>query len=179
MQANRAKPASRTDDPTARFISRGYYSKRQICVHNDMNRLQSIPFPGQLGSPGRVIVTLNPLRQPDAIQCQRIYYLPIISSAGVQAARHLDLLNKADNTSYAGAWMGYAFHEDGFSAGLAVAKKIRTGVYDNPTRFRSGKELEEFIPRLSLKILLLRFVIATVQFAIATMECLTSKKRLG
>lgn len=143
-----------------------------------MNRLQSIPWPGQPGSVGRVIVTLNPIRRPDAIQCQRTYYLPIISSAGVKAAGKLDLLNEADNVSYAGAWMGYAFHEDGFSAGLAVAKKIRTGNYQNPSRFRYGEELKDSIPHLSLKIRLLRLAIATVQFGIATMEYLVSKKKL-
>lgn len=143
-----------------------------------MNRLQSLPWPGQPGSVGRVIVTLNPVRQPDAIQCRRTYYLPIISSAGVLAAQHLDELNRADNVSYAGAWMGYAFHEDGFSAGLAVANKIRTGTYENPTRFRSGEELKESVPRLSLKIRLLRFAIAIVQFGIEIVESLTKKKKL-
>lgn len=105
-----------------------------------MNRLQSVSWPGQPGSVGRVIVTLNPVQQRprDEIQCRRSYYLPIISSAALQAAQHLDLLNKADNVSYAGAWMGYTFHEDGFMAGLAVANKIRTDKYENPTRFRSG-----------------------------------------
>lgn len=174
----RAEIAVGNGDPTERLLSKSYYSKRRICVHNDMNRLQSIPFPGQPGSPGRVIVTLNPLRQPKAIQCQRTYYLPIISSAAVQASRQLDLLNKSDNISFAGAWMGFAFHEDGFSAGLAVAKKIRTGIYENPTRFRFGEELKEAVPRLSLKIQLLRFAIALVQFGIATVEFLTSKKKL-
>ncbi|KAF4965351.1 hypothetical protein F66182_18026, partial [Fusarium sp. NRRL 66182] len=113
----RAEIAVGNGDPTERLLSKSYYSKRRICVHNDMNRLQSITFPGQPGSPGRVIVTLNPLRQPKAIQCQRTYYLPIISSAAVQESRQLDLLNKSDNISFAGAWMGFAFHEDGFSAG--------------------------------------------------------------
>ncbi|RAO66186.1 uncharacterized protein BHQ10_002198 [Talaromyces amestolkiae] len=173
----RAKVDFGNDEQTERLLSKSYYSKRQICVHNDMNRLQSIPFPGRPGSPGRVIVTLNPLQKPEAIQCQRTYYLPIISSAAVQASRHLDLLNKSDNISFAGAWMGFAFHEDGFIAGLAVAKKIRTGVYENPTRFRFGEELKEAVPRLSLKIQLLRFAIATVQFGIATVEFLASRKK--
>lgn len=105
-----------------------------------MNRLQSVSWLGQSGSVSRVIVTLNPVwqPQPDAIQCRRTYYLPIVSSAAVQAAQHLNLINKAGNVSYAGAWMGYAFHEDGFRAGLAVANKIRTGKYENLIRFRSG-----------------------------------------
>ncbi|KUL88983.1 hypothetical protein ZTR_06086 [Talaromyces verruculosus] len=98
-----------------------------------MNRLQSVSWPSQPGSVGRVIVTLNPVqqRQRDEIQCRRSYYLPIISSAALQAAQHLDLLNKADNVSY-------AFHEDGFMAGLAVANKIRTDKYENPTQFQLG-----------------------------------------
>lgn len=143
-----------------------------------MNRLQSLPWPGQPGSVGRVIVTLNPVREPAAIQCRRTYFLPIISSAAVQAARHLDQLNEADNVSFAGAWMGYAFHEDGFCAGLAVANKIRTGTYENPTRFRSGEGLQESMPPRSFKIRLLRFAIAIVQFGIETVECLASKKKL-
>jgi predicted NAD/FAD-binding protein len=175
---SREQPASGKDDPTKRLISKSFYSKQQVCVHNDMNRLQSIPWPGQPGSPGRVIVTLNPLRQPDSIQCQRTYHLPIICSAGVKAARKLHLLNEADNVSFAGAWMGFAFHEDGFSAGLAVAKKILTGTYENPTRFRSGEDLKESVSRPSLKVRLLRLAIATVQFGISSMECLVSKKKL-
>lgn len=143
-----------------------------------MNRLQSIPLPGQLGSPGRVIVTLNGIKKPDAVQCRRTYYVPIISSASIHAAHDLALLNKADNVSYAGAWMGYAFHEDGFLAGLAVAKKIRTGIYENTTRVRFGEELGEFIPRPSFGIRLLRLGISAVQFGIATMENLASKKKL-
>ncbi|GAM42815.1 hypothetical protein TCE0_044r17131 [Talaromyces pinophilus] len=138
---SRTKPTFGEHDPTSLLLSNSYYTKRQICVHDDMYRLRSLPWPGKPGSVGRVIVTLNPVRQPDAIQCRRTYYLSIISSAGVLAARNLDVLNKADNVSYTGAWMGYAFHGGGSGAGLAVANKIRTGTYENPTRFRSGEEL--------------------------------------
>jgi predicted NAD/FAD-binding protein len=138
---SRTKPTFGEHDPTSLLLSNSYYAKRQICVHDDMYRLRSLPWPGKPGSVGRVIVTLNPVRQPDAIQCRRTYYLSIISSAGVLAARNLDVLNKADNVSYTGAWMGYAFHGGGSGAGLAVANKIRTGTYENPTRFRSGEEL--------------------------------------
>lgn len=84
------------------------------------------------------------------------------------------MINTADNISFAGAWMGYAFHEDGFNAGLAVARKILTGDYQNMTSVRYGEDLAEWIPKPSMKNNILRALLAVVQFVIEQVEDLTS-----
>jgi predicted NAD/FAD-binding protein len=40
---------------------------------------------------------------------------------------HLDRINGAGNISFAGAWMGFGFHEDGFAAGAHVARWLIQG----------------------------------------------------
>jgi len=145
-------------------------SKRQICIHSDLNKLQSIPLPGEPGSPGGVYISMNPIRTPKFIQYRQIYYHPIIDSKSVQATRKLPLINTAQNISFGGAWMGYAFHEDGFTAGSAVARKLLTGRYENPSDVRYGEDLKEWIYKPSMGIKMTRAVIAAIQFVIVRVE---------
>ncbi|KAL2822228.1 hypothetical protein BDW59DRAFT_163821 [Aspergillus cavernicola] len=53
-----------------------------------------------------------------------VYRHPKITPKSVQALKRLPSLRYGGDVSFAGAWMGYGFHEDGFVAGLQVAKKI-------------------------------------------------------
>jgi predicted NAD/FAD-binding protein len=149
-------------------------SEKQICIHNDMNKLQSIPYLDQPGSPGRVFVSLNPTRTPLYIQYRQIYHHPIIDSKSVHATRRLHLINNTTvdnkNISFAGAWMGYAFHEDGFNAGLAVARKLSTGKYENPTSVRYGEDLAEWIPKSSIGNCIIRAGLSVIQFVIELVE---------
>jgi hypothetical protein len=62
--------------------------------------------------------------------------------SALQAAQHLDLLNKADNVGYAGAWRGYVFYEDGFRAGLGRTRFVQTST---KTRHGFGRDILEWI----------------------------------
>lgn len=97
---------------------------RKISVTFDMNRLQGIPLPGEDGSPGRVLVSMNPIHSPRAVKGVYKYRHPLFSSASVLASKSLHAINGVTSVSFAGAWMGYGFHEDGFAAGLDAAGRI-------------------------------------------------------
>ena len=140
---------------------------QKISVTFDMNRLQSIPLPGEPGSPGRVLVSMNPIDPPSKVKGTYYYRHPLFSSASISAAKSLHLINGLANVSFAGAWMGYGFHEDGFAAGLQAARKIV-----NPTKpcFRSpicGTENEGWALRLHLRDTACRVAIHLVQMLIS------------
>lgn len=103
------------------------YKSSKISITFDMNKLQAIPNPGEYGSPGRVLVTMNPIRAPRSPQSSHVYYHPLITSESIIMSRHLHKINGVLNVSFAGAWMGYGFHEDGFAAGAHVAQTLIHG----------------------------------------------------
>ena len=140
-------------------------SAESMSVTFDMNRLQDIPFPGEPGSPGRVLVSMNPTREPKAVQSIHIYDHPVINSESVLATQKLALLNAAPNLSFAGAWMGYGFHEDGFAAGATVARKI-LGRLENPQDVAYGNQLPEFGYQWSIVDQIIRGLIRSVQWVI-------------
>lgn len=93
----------------------------QVSLTYNMNILQHIPrdiF-------GDVLVTLNPLHEPDpkTVQGSYSYEHPLYTPAAVQAQQRLAEIQNKRGISYAGAWTKYGFHEDGFSSGLRVAKE--------------------------------------------------------
>lgn len=94
--------------------------RHRVCLHYLLNRLQPLPF----AQP--VIVSLNPVRPIDPAQVlQRIDYAhPVFDLAAIAAQRRLHTLQGQAHTWYAGAWMGYGFHEDGLQAGLAAARAL-------------------------------------------------------
>ncbi len=85
-----------------------------------MNRLQHLP----VETP--VMVTLNPYRDvaPDHILGSFDYEHPIFDRAARAARDRLMHIQGAQQTWFAGAYMGNGFHEDGIQAGLAVAEMI-------------------------------------------------------
>ena len=93
----------------------------QVCLHYLINKLQPIPFEQP------VVVTLNPLREidPAHVLGEYDYAHPVFDLAAHQAQRQLHELQGELHTCYAGAWMGYGFHEDGLKAGLGAAKVLR------------------------------------------------------
>lgn len=93
----------------------------QVSLTYNMNILQHIPTQPF----GNVLVTLNPLFEPDpkTVQGRYEYAHPLYNTDSVRAQ---SLLHKIQNTrgiSYCGAWTKYGFHEDGFSSGLHVAQE--------------------------------------------------------
>jgi predicted NAD/FAD-binding protein len=89
-------------------------------VTYDMNRLQGI-------DPAKpLFVTLNPHRAPDpALTFGEFQYdHPQFNTAGLAAQRIFNQVQGVRHTWFAGAWLGYGFHEDGLRSGLRVALRL-------------------------------------------------------
>ncbi|WP_421791653.1 NAD(P)/FAD-dependent oxidoreductase [Hyphobacterium sp.] len=89
-------------------------------VTYDMNRLQGIDATKPL------FVTLNPHREPDPdlVFGEFQYDHPQFSRAGHAAQRIFNSVQGVKRTWFAGAWLGYGFHEDGLRSGLRVALRL-------------------------------------------------------
>jgi len=82
-----------------------------------MNSLQAI-------DPGRpLFVSLNPAREPDPALTFGAYDYdhPQFDTPSLAAQRRFSRIQGRGGIWYAGAWLGYGFHEDGLTAGLRVA----------------------------------------------------------
>ena len=92
----------------------------QVCLHYLINRLQPLPWEQA------VVVSLNPVRPiaPGKVVGEYDYAHPVFDLAAVAAQADMPALQGQNNRYYAGAWMGYGFHEDGLKAGLAAAAKL-------------------------------------------------------
>ncbi len=82
--------------------------------------MQPLPFSQD------VVVSLNPVRaiDPSKVLGEYDYAHPVFDLAAIEAQSQLPRLQGQQNTWYAGAWMGYGFHEDGFKAGRDAALGI-------------------------------------------------------
>jgi len=94
--------------------------ERRVGLTYWMNLLQSIDDKYPL------FVTLNPIEEPDPkkVFAEFSYEHPLFDRAAVGAQARLDTIQGRDRLWFAGAWAGYGFHEDGFTAGLRVAERI-------------------------------------------------------
>jgi predicted NAD/FAD-binding protein len=92
----------------------------RVCVHYLLNMLQPLP----VDTP--VIVSLNPIDEPDPdkVLASFDYAHPVFDDAAVAAQAGIGRLQGQRDTWFAGAWLGYGFHEDGLKAGLAVAASL-------------------------------------------------------
>ncbi|RYP92151.1 hypothetical protein DL770_001732 [Monosporascus sp. CRB-9-2] len=138
-------------------------SKKKISITFDMNKLQAIPFPGEPGSPGRVLVSMNPIRIPYSLQSSHVYYHPLISSESILMARSLHLINGVSNIGFAGAWMGFGFHEDGFTAGVHAARTFMDGWDKTPPLDLTTDTTGYRVTRLGFARMGLRMGIVMVQ----------------
>ncbi len=93
--------------------------RRPVCLHYLINHLQPLPWPQP------VIVSLNPLREPQAVLREMAYAHPVFDEAAVRAQARLPQLQGEGRVWYAGAWMRYGFHEDGLLAGLQAARAVQ------------------------------------------------------
>lgn len=90
----------------------------RVSVTYWMNKLQGIdplhPF----------FVTLNPLRDPapDLTIAEFLYEHPVFDQGAIAAQGEISRIQGQRRVWFCGAYMGYGFHEDGLSAGLAVAE---------------------------------------------------------
>lgn len=101
------------------YLRRGGEAGR-VCVSYWMNALQHIDATRPL------FVTLNPATPPDpALTFGAFTYdHPQFDTAALDAQRDIQAMQGARNTWFAGAWLGYGFHEDGLASGLAAALRL-------------------------------------------------------
>jgi len=106
----------------------------RICLHYLLNKLQPLPWEQP------VVVSLNPVReiQRSQVMAEYDYDHPVLDLAAIRAQAEVPALQGQRNTWFAGAWMGYGFHEDGLKAGLAVVEGLRARLSagENPTTAR-------------------------------------------
>lgn len=82
-----------------------------------MNRLQGL-------DPARnVFVTLNPRQEiaPAHVLHEAVFDHPLFDAPAAAAVREVKRHNGENGLWFAGAWMGYGFHEDGLKSGLSAA----------------------------------------------------------
>jgi uncharacterized protein len=94
--------------------------ERPVAVSYWLNELQRLPFKTPL------LCTLNPPFPPRAetLIAEFEYSHPLVKSAAVTAQQKFAHLQGRRHTWYAGAWLGYGFHEDGLASAHVVAQGI-------------------------------------------------------
>lgn len=94
--------------------------KRPVAVSYWMNRLQSL-------DPAReLFVTLNPHLAPDPAKvfAEFDYAHPLYDAAAFAGQAAVEAIQGRGGYWYAGAWLGWGFHEDALRAGLRVAAAL-------------------------------------------------------
>jgi predicted NAD/FAD-binding protein len=94
--------------------------ERPVAVSYWLNELQRLPFKTPL------LCTLNPPFPPraDTLLAEFEYTHPLVKTAAITAQQKFAHLQGQRNTWYAGAWLGYGFHEDGLASAHVVAQGI-------------------------------------------------------
>jgi predicted NAD/FAD-binding protein len=92
----------------------------RVCLHYWINRLQPLPWEQD------VIVSLNPVRDidPGKVIARFDYAHPVFDQAAMAAQQQIQAMQGVRGRYFAGAWMGYGFHEDGLKAGMAAAQML-------------------------------------------------------
>jgi len=95
-------------------------STDHVCLHYYLNKLQPLPFTEP------VVVSLNPIREikKSKIAATFNYSHPVFDLSSIAAQKEMHTLQGNLNTWYAGAWLGYGFHEDGLKAGQLAARGV-------------------------------------------------------
>ena len=85
-----------------------------------MNLLQGIP------GPVNYIVTLNPPREVprDKVLYETTYAHPHYAAASVATQRLLPAIQDRAGITWAGAWTGFGFHEDGLKSALRAVRRL-------------------------------------------------------
>jgi len=89
----------------------------RVAVTYSMTRLQGLPDAPYL-------VTLNPRREPAGILHDVVFEHPQFDRGVLAAQAELPRLAGMQRTYYAGAHLGFGFHEDGMRSGLAAATRL-------------------------------------------------------
>ena len=97
----------------------------RVCLHYLLNKLQPLPYEQA------VVVSLNPTQAIDLSKVIRTfdYAHPVFDLKAIDAQQHMHRIQGQQHTWYAGAWLGYGFHEDGLKSGLSVARELLLKVH--------------------------------------------------
>lgn len=94
--------------------------ERLVSVTYWMNKLQNLDreFP--------LFVSLNPIRapRPETVLGAWEYMHPAFDAATLAAQARLPEIQAKRGLTFAGAWTGYGFHEDGLRSGLEAAERL-------------------------------------------------------
>lgn len=92
----------------------------RVSVTYWMNRLQP------LDTAQPMFVTLNPTKMPDPnlIHAKFDYDHPVFDANALTAQAEMSNIQGMSNTWFAGAYLGYGFHEDGLQSGFNVAAAL-------------------------------------------------------
>lgn len=95
----------------------GEENQNSVCVSYWINSLQNLP------TETPIIVTLNPIKEiPTHHILQEFDYdHPLFDQAAIDAQAQFAALQGQRHTYFAGAWLGYGFHEDGLKSALRIA----------------------------------------------------------
>ncbi len=88
----------------------------RVAVTYSMTRLQGladVPY----------LVTLNPRREPTRVIHDVVFEHPVFDRAALAAQWEVPRLSSGLRTYFAGAHLGFGFHEDGMRAGIAAARR--------------------------------------------------------
>lgn len=96
--------------------------RRRVAVTYHMNRLQRIE------SRHEICVSLNAADRidPETVIRRFRYSHPVFDVASMHARRQRARMQGVRRTWYAGAWLGYGFHEDGARSAHEAVRSIRT-----------------------------------------------------
>jgi len=102
------------------FAGSGAAGQQPVAVSYLINRLQPLPFKTP------VVVTLNPLREPDPAKviAEYDYAHPIFDGPAIAAQQRLEPIQGENGIWLCGAWGSYGFHEDGLKSALRVANAM-------------------------------------------------------
>ena len=89
----------------------------RVAVTYSMTRLQELPDVPYL-------VTLNPRREPAGVLHETTFDHPQLDARALAAQAAVARLAGTRRTYFAGAHLGFGFHEDGMRSGLAAAARL-------------------------------------------------------
>ncbi|KAH7915478.1 hypothetical protein BJ138DRAFT_1141850 [Hygrophoropsis aurantiaca] len=99
----------------------------KVALTYNMNDLQHLSEDAY----GPVLVTLNPPTEPDEskVTARFSYDHPILDSEALRSQKEMKNIQGRRGILYTGAWLGYGFHEDGFTSALRAVSEHIDGVH--------------------------------------------------
>ncbi|KAF8904243.1 FAD/NAD(P)-binding domain-containing protein [Mucidula mucida] len=108
----------------------------EVSLTYGMNALQHIPKDKY----GPVLVTLNAPFEPDAstVRGRWRYDHPVLDQHAIEAQNRMYTIQHRRGISFAGAYLNFGFHEDGFTSGLVAASGLPRVKLPFELRFADG-----------------------------------------